>query len=178
MSFFFSLWPVVADSPYYVLKDIISTFLRLERHSDRENISRFKPALRIDLSRPHFTFIFSLPLGDNRITLKGVPTWYAWIHLLRKIGVCRNYYPGNFRSDFQSLSSPVRHDPPAIMKFHICRLLQCNVLLLRYIYIYIYPWLMESGGSMPHLQGLSNNPYPEPNQPDSPHWYLSLQGPF
>ena len=24
---------------------------------------------------------------------------------------------------------------------------------------------MEPGGSMPHAQGLSNNPYPEPNQP-------------
>ena len=34
---------------------------------------------------------------------------------------------------------------------------------------------MESGGSMPHLQGFSNNPYPEPNQPNCPHWYLSLR---
>ena len=40
------------------------------------------------------------------------------------------------------------------------------------------PWLMELRGSMPHSQGLSNNPYPEPNQPNYPHWYLSLQGPF
>ena len=39
------------------------------------------------------------------------------------------------------------------------------------------PRLMEPGGSM-HSQGLSNNPYPEPNQPNSPHWYLSLPGPF
>ena len=30
---------------------------------------------------------------------------------------------------------------------------------------------MEHGSSMPHLQGLSNNPYPESNQPNSPHWY-------
>ena len=37
---------------------------------------------------------------------------------------------------------------------------------------------MEPGGSMPHSQGLSNNSYPEPNQPNYPHWYLSLQGPF
>ena len=28
---------------------------------------------------------------------------------------------------------------------------------------------MEPGGLMPHSQGLSNNPYPEPNQPNSPH---------
>ena len=26
---------------------------------------------------------------------------------------------------------------------------------------------MEAKGSMPHSQGLSNNPYPEPNQPNS-----------
>ena len=30
------------------------------------------------------------------------------------------------------------------------------------------PWLMEPGGSMPHSQGLSNNSYPEPNQPNYP----------
>ena len=27
------------------------------------------------------------------------------------------------------------------------------------------PWLMEPVGSMAHSQGLSNNSYPEPNQP-------------
>jgi len=27
---------------------------------------------------------------------------------------------------------------------------------------------MEPGGSMPHSQGLSNNPYPEPNQANYP----------
>ena len=32
---------------------------------------------------------------------------------------------------------------------------------------------MEPGGSMPHSQGLSNNSYPEPNQPNYPHWYIS-----
>ena len=36
------------------------------------------------------------------------------------------------------------------------------------IYMYILtPWLMEPGGSVPHSQGLSNNPYPEPNHPNS-----------
>ena len=29
------------------------------------------------------------------------------------------------------------------------------------------PWVMESGGSMPHSQGLSNNAYPGTNQPNS-----------
>jgi hypothetical protein len=35
---------------------------------------------------------------------------------------------------------------------------------------------MEPGGSMLHSKGLSNNPYLEPDQPNSPHWYLSHQG--
>ena len=35
--------------------------------------------------------------------------------------------------------------------------------------ILLTPWLMEPGGSMPHSQGLSNNSYPESNQPNSPH---------
>ena len=30
-------------------------------------------------------------------------------------------------------------------------------------------WPMEPGGSMSHSQGLSNNPYPEPNQHNSSH---------
>ena len=38
----------------------------------------------------------------------------------------------------------------------------------RYLCFKLTPWLMEPGGSMPHLQGLSNNPYPEPNQPNYP----------
>ena len=29
------------------------------------------------------------------------------------------------------------------------------------------PWLMLPRGSMPHSQGLSNNPYPDLNQPNS-----------
>ena len=33
-------------------------------------------------------------------------------------------------------------------------------------------WLMEPGDSMPHSQGLSNNPSPETNQPSC--WYLFL----
>ena len=31
--------------------------------------------------------------------------------------------------------------------------------------------LMEPGGSMPHSQGPSNNPYREPNQPNSTYRY-------
>ena len=31
------------------------------------------------------------------------------------------------------------------------------------------PWLMKPGGSIPHSQGISNNPYPELNQPNYPH---------
>jgi hypothetical protein len=36
----------------------------------------------------------------------------------------------------------------------------------------------ETEGSMPHSQGLSNNSYPDSNQPNYPQWYLSLQGPL
>ena len=31
------------------------------------------------------------------------------------------------------------------------------------------PCLIEPGGSMPHSQGLSNNPYPEQNEFNYPH---------
>ena len=31
---------------------------------------------------------------------------------------------------------------------------------------------MKPGGSMPHSQGISDNPYPDPNQPNSSYWYL------
>ena len=39
----------------------------------------------------------------------------------------------------------------------------------RYITLHLRltPWLMEPGGPIPHSQGLSNNPYPELNQPES-----------
>ena len=40
-----------------------------------------------------------------------------------------------------------------------------GIHLLTYEYAKLTPWLMEPGGSMPHSQGPSNNPYPEPNQP-------------
>ena len=36
------------------------------------------------------------------------------------------------------------------------------------------PWLLIPGGSMPHSQGLSNNSYPELNQPKSSYWYLFI----
>ena len=31
---------------------------------------------------------------------------------------------------------------------------------------------MMPGGSLPRLQGLSNNRYPEPNQPNSSYWFF------
>ena len=34
---------------------------------------------------------------------------------------------------------------------------------------------MEPGGSMPNSQGLSNNPYPEPSQPNSSLMPISLR---
>ena len=34
---------------------------------------------------------------------------------------------------------------------------------------------MKPGGSMPHSQGLSNNPYPEPNQPNTSYYTYPFQ---
>ena len=36
---------------------------------------------------------------------------------------------------------------------------------------------MVPGGSMPHTQVFSNNPNPEPNQPNSSYWYLFFKDP-
>ena len=40
------------------------------------------------------------------------------------------------------------------------------IIVIIIIIMIIYAWLMEPGGLMPYLQGLFNNPYPEPNQPN------------
>ena len=45
----------------------------------------------------------------------------------------------------------------------------CYPVKYAYNHYSLTPWLMEPGGSMPHPQGLPNNPCPEPNQPNSPH---------
>ena len=37
---------------------------------------------------------------------------------------------------------------------------------------------MKPAGSMPHSLGLSNNPYPGLNLPNSSYWYLFLKSPF
>ena len=49
------------------------------------------------------------------------------------------------------VASSQQINSPAVVDFWIC----VNQLTA---------WLMELGGSMPHSQGPSNNPYPEPNQ--------------
>ena len=41
-------------------------------------------------------------------------------------------------------------------------------------HMYITPSAVEPGVSIPQSQGLSNNPYPEPNQPSSSYWLLFL----
>ena len=38
--------------------------------------------------------------------------------------------------------------------------------------VLLTPCLMVTGGSIQHLQGISNNPYPESNQPNSSYWCL------
>ena len=49
--------------------------------------------------------------------------------------------------------------------------------LVYYYYYYYSPTksiVLGPGGSMPHSQGLSNNPYPEPNQLNSLYCYLFI----
>ena len=41
------------------------------------------------------------------------------------------------------------------------------IIMIIIIILSLTPWLMEPGGSMPDSQGLSNNPYLEPNQHNS-----------
>ena len=42
-------------------------------------------------------------------------------------------------------------------------------LITAVIAFVLTPWLMKPGGSMPHSQGLSDKPYPEPNQLNYQH---------
>ena len=67
-------------------------------------------------------------------------------------------FPGfvsSFKDEVQSARVPLQN-MPYMMKLSV-------VIPNR-----LTPWLMEPGGSMPHSQGLSNNSYPEPDQPNSP----------
>ena len=49
-----------------------------------------------------------------------------------------------------------------------CRLPLDEELLIRLgLSTQLTPWFMKLRGSMSHSQELSNNPYPEPNQPNS-----------
>ena len=46
-----------------------------------------------------------------------------------------------------------------------------NIVLTKglLLLVELTPWIMEPGGSMPHSEGLSDNPYPETNQLNSSH---------
>ena len=57
-------------------------------------------------------------------------------------------------------------------KASLIRVLLLLILLL--LLLLLTPWFVEPGGSIPYSQGLSNNPYPEPNQPNSSYCYLFL----
>ena len=65
------------------------------------------------------------------------------------------------------------HSPICTVHVETCtqdyvKLILCD-LSIKLTKCIITPWLMEPVGSMPHSQGLANNSYPEPNQPNSPH---------
>ena len=53
-----------------------------------------------------------------------------------------------------------------------------DIIIIIIIIIIITPWLMKIGSSLPHSQGLSNNPYPELNQPNSSYRLLFFQDAF
>ena len=48
------------------------------------------------------------------------------------------------------------------------------IIIIIIIIIIINYMAYETQGSMPHSQGLTNNPYPEPNQPNFSYLYLFL----
>ena len=55
------------------------------------------------------------------------------------------------------------------MNMMIMKISKMIMITVTFYVIKLTPWLMEPGGSMPHSQGLSNNSYPELNQPNYPH---------
>ena len=75
--------------------------------------------------------------------------------------------PGGPMPHSQGLSSNPYPEPNRtdtyLFKVYLNIVLPKGLLLL----VELTPWLMEPGGSMPHSQGLSSNPYPEPNHTDT-----------
>jgi hypothetical protein len=75
------------------------------------------------------------------------------------------------RSPFQTQSIFKTVEVPGIK-------LATSWIIIIIIIIIVTPWLMEYVGSIPHSQGLSNNPHPESNQPNSSHWHSPIQDPL
>ena len=93
--------------------------------------------------------------------IKTIIMFYLWIWVS---------YEARFFLLFQFSSlnfAPLKHCVVTYPMVNVCEL-----------QLILTPWLMEPGGSMQHSQEFISNPYPEPGQPNAPHWYLSLQDPF
>ena len=77
----------------------------------------------------------------------------------------------------KSLEENIPHKKLKIsnMLYVCCKSYHINVTIIDLSFglsnklLILTPWLTEPDGLMPHSQGLSNNPYPEPNQPNSSH---------
>ena len=81
----------------------------------------------------------------------------------------KNYYKIDKTFHYEMLPKNTRELWKAV--HNSCRWVECSLMLTNSM---AYGTRMFSATS----QGLSNNSYPEPNQPNSPHLYPFLQGPL
>ena len=70
-------------------------------------------------------------------------------------------------SRFQEIT--LKYWTTTVLTTNFVKLLLPQFISNHWFAVSLTPWLMEPAGSMPHSQGLSNNSYPEPNQPNSSH---------
>ena len=96
----------------------------------------------------------------NLYWISGRNQWFRWRKqkkpVLTRTTSQASRWPKFQRATRKSWTSPLR-----------CRKKSLKMLWYVITYLTLTLWLMEPGGSMLHSQGLSNNPYPEPNQSGS-----------
>ena len=102
-------------------------------------------------------------LGQKLISaVYGIDSWA--INLCYAVLLC-------CRSQLHSISCSYCAFPCSMMDIYLCGYCGHNFFLAAFLNLALLvrssPWLMESGGSMSHSQGPSNNPYPQPDQPNS-----------
>ena len=106
--------------------------------------------------------LISRPLIHRQIRI--VPIYQPKILFHRELNQC--LIP---QCDFKGVCLGARDISPGaehkLLFFSFFFLIPTAQLLEQSVTPILTPWLMKPGGSMPHSQGISNNPYPEPNQP-------------